>query len=174
MATRKGSMPMFIRRLIVEGASLVCRVEKHEVTGERCLDRHLRGFKIADLTHQDGVGILPQEGAQSRGEVEPDRLFHLYLIDARQVELHRIFRRHDVGFRRVDGGKRRVEGVGLTRTGGPGDQHHAVGLADGVLELGQGLDFEAGAWSCRASDCLCRAAASRSSHRRWWAARRRD
>ncbi len=28
VATRKGSMPMFIRRLIVEGASLVCSVER--------------------------------------------------------------------------------------------------------------------------------------------------
>jgi len=44
---------MFIKRLMVEGASLVWSVEQNQVPGERSLDPDLRRFKVADLADQD-------------------------------------------------------------------------------------------------------------------------
>ena len=48
------------------------------------------------------MGGLPQKGAQGRGEVQPDLLLHLHLVDAVQVELHRVLGGHDVGLGCVD------------------------------------------------------------------------
>ena len=70
---------------------------EYEVTGECGFDGDLRRFKVANLTDQNDVGILAQEGAKSGGEVQPDLFFHLHLVDARQIELDRVFRRHDIG-----------------------------------------------------------------------------
>ena len=108
---------------------------QHEVAGQRRLDRDLRRLEVADFADQDDVRVLAQERAQRRGEVQADVLADLHLVDADQVELDRVLRGHDVGFRRVDLGDRRVERVGLAAAGRPGDQHHAPRLADRVLEL---------------------------------------
>ena len=98
-ATRNGSTPMLSRRLIVEGASLVCSVRQHEVAGERGLDGDLGGLEVADLADHDDVGVLAQEGAQRGGEVEPDVLVDLHLVDADEVVLDRILGGGDVGRR---------------------------------------------------------------------------
>ena len=57
------------------------------MAGERRLDGDLGGLEVADLADHDDVGVLPQERAQRRGEVQPDVLVHLHLVDAGQVEL---------------------------------------------------------------------------------------
>ena len=90
---------MFSRRLIVDGASLVCSVRQHQVAGERGLERDLGGLEVADLADHDDVGVLAQEGAQRRREVEPDVLVHLHLVDADEVELDRVLGGRDVGAR---------------------------------------------------------------------------
>ena len=80
------------------------------------------------------LGSCRRKGAKGRREVQTDGLLHLDLVDTNQVELHRIFGRHDIGLRCVqptDGG---VEGVGLTAAGRPGHQDHAPGFQDAVLE----------------------------------------
>lgn len=82
------------------------------------------------------------EGAQGGGEVEADRLLHLHLVDARQIELHRILGGNDVGLGPVEVRQRRVQGVGLPRAGGTGDQDHPVGLLDRVVEALQRLRLE--------------------------------
>ena len=39
-----------------------------QVTGERSLDRDLRGFEVTNLTHQNDVGVLTQERTEQRRE----------------------------------------------------------------------------------------------------------
>ena len=48
-ATRKGSIPISMRRVIAVGASFVCSVREDEVAGERGLDGDLRRLAVADL-----------------------------------------------------------------------------------------------------------------------------
>ncbi len=72
------------------------------VTGQSRLDRDLGRFEVADLTDQHDVGVLPQERTQSRGEIQPDLLLHLHLVDTVEVELHRVLGGHDVGLGCVD------------------------------------------------------------------------
>src|SRR5215469_198666 len=115
---------------------------KHQVAGESSLDGDFRGLEVADLAHQDDVGVLPQEGTQGGGKVQPDLLFHLHLVDADQLELHRVFGGHDVGVGYVQAGDGGIQGVGLARARGPGDQHHAVGLENGLFELDQRFRLE--------------------------------
>src|SRR6266403_1749284 len=73
---------------------------EHQVSRERGLDSDFRRFKVANLADQNDVGILAQEGAERGGKVQANLLLHLYLVDAGQLELDRVFRGHDVG---VDG-----------------------------------------------------------------------
>jgi hypothetical protein len=54
------------------GAVLVCSVAKHDVAGERGLGRDLGRLEIADLADEDDVGILAQQRAQHRGELQVD------------------------------------------------------------------------------------------------------
>ena len=84
LATRNGSMPMFIRRVIVLGRVVGVQRREHQVAGERGLDRDLRRLEVADFADQDDVRVLAQERAQRGGEVQPDLLVHLHLVDARR------------------------------------------------------------------------------------------
>src|SRR5688500_16205535 len=68
---------------------------KNKVTRQGGLDRDLRGLEVADLTDEDDVRILTQERAKSSGKVQADLLLHLDLIDPFEIELDRIFGRHD-------------------------------------------------------------------------------
>ena len=65
----------------------------------------------------------------------------------------------------VELGERRVERGGLARAGGPGDQHHAVGPVDRLLEAVELARARSRAWSCRAGGSTCRGDAARSSRR---------
>ena len=58
---RNGSTPMSTRRVTAPGASLVCSVLKHQVTGQRGLNGDLRRFKIAHFTDHDDVRVLTQK-----------------------------------------------------------------------------------------------------------------
>ena len=84
-----------------DGARRVVGVERREdqVAGERGLDRDLGGLQVADLAHQDHVGVLPQHRAQGVGEAETDLGVHLDLADAGQLDLHRIVDGDDVPVR---------------------------------------------------------------------------
>ena len=62
---------------MAEGASLVCRVLKHDVAGERRLDGDLGGLEVADLADEDHVRVLAQDAAEARGEGDADLLVDL-------------------------------------------------------------------------------------------------
>src|SRR6476646_4730223 len=103
---------------------------EHQVAGERRLDGDLRGFRIANFSHHDLVGIVAQNGAQPAGEGQPFFFIDRDLRDAADLVLDRIFDSDDlvfVGLDLVDGG---VERGGLAAARRPGDQHHAVGLSN--------------------------------------------
>ena len=84
---------------------------QNEMAGERRLDGDLRRLEVPNLSDEHDVGILAQERAQRRGEVEADVLADLDLIDPRQVELDGILRRHDVDVGLVERRERRVERI---------------------------------------------------------------
>ena len=66
------------------------------MAGERRLDRDLGRLEVADLADHDDVGSCRRKARSAGGEVEPDLLVHLHLVDARQVELDRILGGGDV------------------------------------------------------------------------------
>ncbi len=76
----------------------VCRVQRrqHQVTGEGRLDRDLRGLAVADLSDQDDVGVLPEDGPEAVREGDVGQLVDLALVDVLEHVLDRVFDRHDV------------------------------------------------------------------------------
>src|SRR5271154_1053607 len=107
---------------------------ENQVAGERGLDGDLGGFLVADFADHDFVRIVTEDGTQSASEGEAFFLVDGNLGDAAELVFDGIFNGDDfvfVGLDFVDGG---VEGGGLARTGGPGDQDHAVGLANVAAE----------------------------------------
>ena len=67
-------------------AGRVVRVQRrqHEVTGERGLDRDVRGLEVADLADEHDVGVGAQDRAQRGRERQPGAVVHLHLVDARR------------------------------------------------------------------------------------------
>ncbi len=65
---------MSTKRVTAPGASFVCSVLKHQVTGERCLNGNLGRFQIAHFPNHDDVRILTQKGAQRLAETSCPRL----------------------------------------------------------------------------------------------------
>ena len=101
---------------------------------QRRLDGDLGGLEVADLADEDDVRVLPEEGAERGREVQADRVLHLHLVDAGQVELDRVLGRHDVRVGGVDPREGRVEGVRLPGAGRSGDEDHSPGAEDRLLE----------------------------------------
>ena len=93
---KNGAMPMSSRRAMAPGASLQCIVDKHLVAGERGFDGDFRRLGVADFPDHDDVRVLPQNGAQRAGEGQADVFFRRHLVDAGDLEFHRVFHRDDV------------------------------------------------------------------------------
>src|ERR1044071_5999102 len=115
---------------------------EYEVASECGFDSDLSRFEVADFADQNDVGILAQERTKSGGEVQADLLLHLHLVDARQVELDRVFGGHDVCIDRVQRLERGVERVCLTASCWTSYQHHSVRLGDVSLELDERFRLE--------------------------------
>ena len=143
LATRNGSMPMFIRRLMVLGASLVCRVDSTRWPVSAAFTAISAVSKSRISPTRMMFGSWRRKLRSAAAKLRPMALAHLDLVDADEVELDRVLGGHDVGLGRVDPRDRRVERVGLAAAGRPGDQHHAPRLADLRLELAQRLRLEA-------------------------------
>src|SRR5205814_4335082 len=101
---------------------------KHKVDREGGLDGDLRSFEVPDFADENDVGVLAQKSAQGSGEVQTDLFLHLDIIDAHQVELDRVFSRHDVCFDGVQRLQRGVERVCLTASRWSSNEDHAVRL----------------------------------------------
>ena len=127
-----------------DGRGRIVRVQRreHQVPGQRRLYPDFRRLEVANLSHQDDVGVLPEEGAQRRREVQPDLLLHLHLVDPRQLELHGVLRGHDVRLHLIQPGHRGVQRIRFAGSRGPGHQHHAIGPQNVALEFLQRLRLE--------------------------------
>src|SRR6266849_2517182 len=114
----------------------------HHMPCQRGFNGNFRRFKISNFSHQNDVRVLPQKCPQRRGEVQPNLLFHLHLVDSAQLKFDRIFRGHNVGVDLIQPRHRRVQRVRLTRTRRSRDQHHSVRLQNTAFEFRQRFLFE--------------------------------
>ena len=107
------------------------------MAGERGLHGDLGRLHIANLPHQDPVGILPQDGPQAGGEGVADLGIDRHLDDPVDVVFHRVFGGDQFVFDQVEFGEGRVERGGLARAGGTGHEHDPVGPLDHLAKLPQ-------------------------------------
>ena len=110
---------------------------KHHVAGFGGRDRRLHRLQVAELAHEDHVGILPQGPTECLGEARHVAA-DLPLVDRALlravVKLDRILDRDDVVvvvF--VDEVDQRGERGALAGAGGPGDEKQATGPRDHLL-----------------------------------------
>ena len=78
---------------------------------------------------------MAQEGAQGAGEGQPSLGIDLHLIDAGQVDLHRIFGGRDIDLGGIENIETGIERNRLARTGRAGHQDHALWLGEGAQIL---------------------------------------
>ena len=70
---------------------------EYHVSGEGGLDGDAGGLQVAHLADHDDVGVLTDDGAQGAGKGHADGGFDLNLVDARELVLHRVLDRDDLG-----------------------------------------------------------------------------
>ena len=120
------------------------------MAGHRGAEGHRGGVRVADLTDQDDVRVLPHEAPHAVREVELDRFVHRGLADPGHRILDRVLEGHDVDSLVVEVSEDRVEGGGLSAARRPGHQDHALGAfhhpaerserVGGHAELAEGHD----------------------------------
>ncbi|MCY1176656.1 hypothetical protein D9M73_169370 [compost metagenome] len=98
------------------------------MTGLGGLDGDLGGFQVADLANHDHVRVLAQEGAQGLGEVHTLFRVDVDLVDAFQVDFHRVLGGGDIDIRGIEDIDTGIQGHRLARAGRAGDQDHALRL----------------------------------------------
>ena len=75
---------------------------ENQVTGQRRLDRDLRGLGVTDFADHDLVRIVTQNRTQPAGKRQPFLLVDRNLRDAAQLILDRILNRDDLVFVGLD------------------------------------------------------------------------
>ena len=107
----------------------------HQVTGQRCLNRNLRGLKVTHFPHHDDIGVLTKKGAQGLGKGHSHRFLHGHLHDTLDIKLHWVFdsQKLDPGF--VDPAQTGVESRGLAATRGARHHKNTVRLLDDFLDI---------------------------------------
>ena len=143
VATRKGSMPMFMRRVMVSGAPLVCSVESTRWPVSAALMAISAVSKSRISPTRMMLGSCRRKARRAAAKFRPICSFICTWLTPPQLELDRIFGGHDVGIGLVQAGDRGIERVGFAGAGRARDQHHAVGLQNRLLELHQRLGLEA-------------------------------
>ncbi len=108
---------------------------QHQVAGQRGLHRDARRVLVTDLAHEDDVGVLAKNPAQTVGERHPG-VTHRHLGDPVELVLDRVLDGHHVAGRIVDLRERGVERRGLARPGRAGAEQHAQGRLDD-LQIGR-------------------------------------
>ena len=110
------------------GAGRIVRMQrgKHQVSGQRRLNRHIGCFQITNLPHHDDVGILPHQRAHAFGKTEIELRLHLRLVERRLDHFDRILDRghiHLFGRHPLECG---IQRRGLAGAGRTGNQHNAM------------------------------------------------
>src|SRR5580698_2665221 len=96
------------------------------MASERGLRRDARGLRVTDFADHDDIGVVPEHGTQRAGEIEADLGLDLYLIQAFDLELHRIFDRDDLALGVVEPVEGCIERRRLAGPRRPRDQDQAV------------------------------------------------
>ena len=110
---------------------------KYQVSGERRLYGDLRSFSIADFSHHDLVGVVPQNRSQSAGKCQALFLIDRNLCDAANLVLDRVLNGDDLVFLGLNLVHTRIQRCSLAAPGGSCHQHHAVRLVDVAAEFTQ-------------------------------------
>ena len=100
----------------------------------RSLDRDIRSFKVANLTHHNDVRVLSQKCFERDRKRQPRTVIDIDLIDTRQIDFRRVFCRGDIDARFVEQIEAGLQRHRLARTRGAGHQHHTVGAVNGVKQ----------------------------------------
>ncbi len=137
-ATRKDSIPMSRNRWSAETESVAWSEDNTRWPVERRLNGNASCLDISDLTNEDDIGILSQDGTKPGCEGQSRLLVRLDLIDARKDVLDRILNRHHVAAGIADLSERGVQRRRLAASRGTGAQHHAKRGPDEVrVRLGR-------------------------------------
>ena len=83
------------------------------MAGERGFNGDFGGFRVADFPNHDDVRVLPQNGAERVGERQANVFFRRHLVDAGNLEFHRVFDGDDVVDRIIQLVERGVKRGGL-------------------------------------------------------------
>jgi len=109
------------------------------VPGQRRFHRDLRGLAVPDLADHHDVRVLTQDRAQGIGKAQPDLLSDRHLVDASDLELHRVLHRDDVVFRIVEFVEHRIQRGGLSGTRRPRHQNQPMRRVHRRLEPAIGV-----------------------------------
>ena len=96
------------------------------MAGERASNSNVNSFSVADFAHQNHIGVLAQNTAQTACEGEPTFWIHGNLIDACKFIFNWVFNGQNLFAGVVQLAQRRVKRGGFSTTGWSGDQHKAV------------------------------------------------
>ena len=66
------------------------------------------GGNVPNLTHHDDVRILTEEGLQGRGKVQASLRVYVYLVNAHEIDFHRVFRRGNIHRGFIENGHARI------------------------------------------------------------------
>ena len=133
---RKWGTPRSSRRVIEEGASLVCRVEstRWPVSAACTACSAVSVSRISPTMMMSGSwrSTVRRRG----GEGHVDLRAHRHLVEVLEHHLDRVLDRDDVHLRLREVLEHRVERGGLAAAGGPGDEDDPGRPRDEVVELG--------------------------------------
>ena len=107
----------------------------HQVSGDGRLYGNAGGLLVSDLTDHDDIRVLSQDGTQCRREGEVCLGVDLYLIDAVDICLDRIFYGDDVHVFFIQFAQCGIQGGGLTTSGRSGYQDDTVRIFQNVVKL---------------------------------------
>lgn len=127
----KGATPMFNIRERVAGGIVGVEGGEYHMAGLGSFNGDVGGFQVANLTHHDDVGVLPQKGFQCGGKGHALFVVYVYLIDAGQINLGGVFRSGNIDALGIENVQTGIERNGFTGAGGAGNQYHAVGAVNG-------------------------------------------
>src|SRR5690242_5556767 len=133
-----------------DGARRVVGVERgqNQVSRERCLNRDLGGFAIANLADEKHVGVLPHDRAQRRGKGESRTFADLNLDDAGEPILDGIFHSHNVHTALLEESQSRIQRRRLAGARRAGDKQQSLARLQEALDARQLVRREADRVQC--------------------------
>ena len=107
------------------------------MAGERGLDRHFRGFVIANFADHDDIGVGAQKCPHRGGKIEANLGIHLHLAQAGLRDFHGIFSGPDLSIRGIDRAERGMQCRCFSRTGRTDTKNQAVRFIEQAAKFAQ-------------------------------------